>query len=75
MTSFELFQLLNFKKKNLHFIYIYFILFPMKSVTDVKLNHFMKKKIKYFAPNYGIITGIKLKLCKKSCRKGKVGGA
>ena len=40
-----------------------------------KFHHFMKKKIKYFASNYGILTGIKIKLCKKSCRKEKVGGA
>ena len=39
-----------------------------------KLNHFMKK-YKYFASNCGTVTGIKIKLCKKSCKKEKVGGA
>ena len=38
------------------------------------LHHFMKK-ISNFATNYGLVTGIKIKLCKKSCRKEKVGGA
>ena len=35
----------------------------------------MQKKIMVFASNYGIITDIKIKLCKKSCRIEKVGGA
>ena len=40
-----------------------------------KLHHFLKNKIKYFAPYNGIITGIKINLCKKSCRNEQVGGA
>ena len=58
------------------YIYIYFFLifFLLKYVMDDKLHHFMKK-IKDFAPNYGIITSIKIKLCNKSYRKEKVGGA
>ena len=36
-----------------------------------KFHHFIK--IRYFASNYGILTGIKIKLCKKSCRKEKSG--
>ena len=65
MTSFELFRLLKFKQK-LYFICIF--------ILGDKLHLFIKI-FKYFASNYGIITGIKIKLCKKSCRKEKVGGA
>ena len=65
MTSFELFRILKFKK-NLYFIYI-FIIFLLKYIMGDKLHLFMKNiQIKYFASNYGIITGIKIKLCKGS---------
>ena len=33
-----------------------------------KLHH-SREKNKYFASNYGIIAGLKIKSCKKSCRK------
>ena len=72
MTSFELFRLLKFRKY-LYYIYILYF-FLLKCIMCDKKHHFMIK-IKYFASNYGIITGIIIKLCKKSCRKEKVGGA
>ena len=72
MTSFESFRILNLKKY-LHF-YIFLYFFLLKYFECDKLHHFMKKS-KHFASNYGIITGIKIKLCKKSCKKEKVGGA
>ena len=53
--------------------YFYFIFFSQKYIMGEELHHFMKKK--YFASDEGIITGIKIKLCKKSCRKENVGGA
>ena len=37
--------------------------------------HLFMKIFKNFASKYGNITGIKIKLCKKSCRTEKVGGA
>ena len=70
MTSFELFRLFKFNK-SLYFIYI-FIHFLLKYILCEKLLHF-RKVFKYFASNYGITTGITVKLCKKSCRKEKVG--
>ena len=57
MTSFEFFRLLQFKTI-LHFIYI-FIFFLLKYIMGDKLHHFMKK-IRYFASNYGLLTGIKI---------------
>ena len=56
MTSFDSFRLLKFNK-NLDFIYI-FILFCVTSYI------ISSKKIVFFASNYGIITNIKIKLCK-----------
>ena len=69
MTSFELFRLLKLKK--IYFIYIFLYFFLLKYIMDDKLPHFMKKKSKTFASNSGIITSMKIKLCKKSCRKEK----
>ena len=75
MTSFELFELLKFNFKKIYILYIYFYaLFLLNNIMRGKLHHFMKH-FEYFASNYGIITGIKIKLCKKSCRKEKLGGA
>ena len=56
MTSFELLRLLKFIKSK-HFIYIFIHCPP-------KIASFDEKIIKYFASNHGIITGIKIKLCK-----------
>ena len=50
-------------------MYIY-ILFFLKYIMCDKTHHFMGKN-KYFTSDYGIITGIIIKLCKKSCRKKK----
>ena len=72
MTSFELFRLLKLKKKSTFCIYFYSF-FLLKYIMCDKVHHFMKK-FKYFASKYDIISGIKIKLCKKSCRKEKVGG-
>ena len=72
MTSFELFRLLKFKY--IYILYIILNFFLLKYIMCDKTHHFMEK-IKYFASNYGIITGFIIKLCKKSCRKEKVGGA
>ena len=78
MTSFELLKFkktYNSPKKSTFYIYI-FILFPLEIyIMCDKLDHFMKKKIKYFESNYGMISGINIKLCKKSYRKEKMGGA
>ena len=41
----------------------------MKYNMGDMLHHFMKKEIAYLASNYGIITGIKIKLCKKAVEK------
>ena len=71
MTSFELFRLLKFK--NIYIIYISLYFFLLKYIICDKTHHFMKKII-YFASNYGKITGIIIKLCKKSCRKEKWAG-
>ena len=68
MTSFELFKLLKFKKICILHIFLYFFL--LKYNLCDKLHHFMKK-IQYLVSNYGKITGFKIKLCKKSCRKEK----
>ena len=73
MTSFELFQLLKFEKIYISYIFLYFFL--LKYIICGKLHQFMKKKIKYFASNYGIKTSAIIKLYKNSCRKEKVGGA
>ena len=54
MTSFDYFLIL--------YISLYFFL--LKKIKCDKLHHSTKKKIKYFASNHGIITGIKIKLCK-----------
>ena len=62
MTSFELFRLLKFNK-NLYFIYIFTLFSPNIDFKCDKLHHFMQKFI-FLASNYGIITGIKIKLCK-----------
>ena len=70
MTSFESFRLSQLK--NIYIIYIYFLYFFLKYIMVDKLHHFMKK-IRYFASNYGILTGIKIKLCTKSFRKKKSG--
>ena len=72
MTSFELFKLLKLKKSCILHIFSYFFL--LKYNLCDKLHHFMKKKIKYLVSNYGIITGFKIKLCKKSSRKEKWAG-
>ena len=73
MTSFELFKLFKFKKKMyISYIFLYFFL-PKYIICD-KLQQFMKKII-YFASNYGIITCVIIKVCKKSCRKEKDCGA
>ena len=61
MTSFELFRLLKFHK-NLYFIHMSILFSPKIDKCD-KLHHFMQKII-FFASNYGIITDIKIKLCK-----------
>ena len=68
MTSIELFKLLKFKKICILHIFLYFFL-QKYNLCD-KLHHFMKK-IQYLVSNYGKITGFKIKLCKKSCRKEK----
>ena len=69
MTSFELFRLLKFNK--IYVIYLFFfILFLLRYIMGDKLHYFMKN-----IQIYGKITGIKIKLCKKSCRKEKMGGA
>ena len=62
MTSFELFRLSKFNK-NLYFIHM-FILFSPKIDKCDKLQHFMQKNHIFFASNYGILTDIKIKLCK-----------
>ena len=72
MTSFESFRILNLKKNISILLYIFILFFLLKQFECDKLHHFMKKS-KQFASNYGIITGIKIKLCKKSCKKEKVG--
>ena len=72
MTSFELFKLLKFQKICISQIFLYFFL--LKYNLWDKLHNFMKKKIQYLVSNYGIITGFKIKLCKKSCRKEKWAG-
>ena len=72
MTSFESFRLIKLLK--IYFLFLFLYLFLVKYIMGDMLHHFMKKS-KYFASNYGKITGIKIKLCKKSCRKGKGGGA
>ena len=64
MTSFELLKLLKFEKKSTFQIYFY-TFSPEISITCDKLHQFMKK-VKYFASNYGIITSVIVKLCKKS---------
>ena len=61
MTSFELFRLLKFDK-NLYFIYIFILFAPKIDYCD-KLHHFMQKN-QIVASNYGVITDIKIKLCK-----------
>ena len=53
--------------------FLYF--FPLKLIKCDKSHHFMKKNLKYFTSNYGIMTDIEIKLCEQSCRKEKVGGA
>ena len=64
MMSFELFRLLKVKKS---ISYVHFsTFFLLKYIIGDKLHHFMRKKVKYFASNYGIITALKIKLCKKS---------
>ena len=73
MTSFELFNYQNIN--NIYMLNIFLYCFLLKYIMRDKTNHFLEKKIKYFASNYGIITSIIIKLCKKSCRKEKVGGA
>ena len=64
MTSFELFRYRIYKSiiTKIYTCIFFFILFLLKYIMSDKLNHFMKKKIKYFAPNYGTITGIKIEL-------------
>ena len=56
----------------MHFTYILYFFLLKYNLCD-KLHHFMKKK-QYLVSNYGIITGFKIKLCKKSCRKEKWAG-
>ena len=73
MTSFELFRLL--KIKNIYILYIYILYFFLLKCIMCDKTHLFMEEIKCFASNYGIITGIIIKLCKKSCRKVKVGGA
>ena len=55
------------KIKNIS-IFIYFLYFSPKIDWVWQVTSF-HKKLKYFASDYGIITGIKIKLCKNSCRK------
>ena len=71
MTSFELFRLFIFKKICISHIFLYFFL--LKYNLCDKINHFMKKK-QCLVSNYGITTGFKIELCKKSCRKEKWAG-
>ena len=68
MTSFESFRLLKLKK--IYILYIFSYFFLLKYIMGDKLNHFIKK-IRYFASNYGKLTSIKIKLCKKNCGKEK----
>ena len=72
MTSFELFKLLKFEKIYMSYIFLYFFL--LKNIICDKLHQFMKK-IQILCIKYGKITSVIIKLCKKSCRKDKVGGA
>ena len=62
MTSFELFRLLKFNKKSIFYIYFHtFFSLNRLSVTSYIISC---KRIIFFASNYGIITDIKIKLCK-----------
>ena len=72
MTSFELFQLFKFEKIYISYISLYFCL--LKYITCDKLHQFIKI-IQIFYIKFGIITKVMIKLCKKNCRKEKVGGA
>ena len=72
MTSFELFQLFKFEKIYISYIFLYFCL--LKYIICDKLHQFIKK-IQIFYIKFGIIANVIIKLCKKSCRKEKVGGA
>ena len=72
MTSFELFKLLKFEKKSTSHIYFYTFspeIYYMWQVTSIH------EKNQIFCIIIGIKTSAIIKLCKKSCRKEKVGGA
>ena len=71
MTSFELFKLLKLKKSCILHIFSYFFL--LKYNLCDKLQYFMKKN-HIFSIKLWQITGFKIKLCKKSCRKEKWAG-
>ena len=71
MTSFELFNLLTFEKKN--YISYIFILFSLEIYYMCQVTSIHEKNSNILH-HYGIITSVIIKLCKKAVEKRKWAG-